>query len=265
MADSDQGPRDQNYAYQKLLHATYKELRSEADQIALEIGGRYEKMLSLIAGGALAVSITFIEKIAPTPVPLSRWLALVAWLLLGAAVVATLVAISGSQKAQQKKIENMDSEILQKLYPDDPQYRNVDSTSNPFVGKVKVANGFSLYCAIFGLLSLIAFVFVNFPTQKTNEQQATAKCTAAPATSASVSSQLLHPDEKPSGSTAAPATTAVVASEKGELTMSAKPNLQNPPPPPPKNTGPLTKSYVPTKNPVSPPPPPQTPPPKKGN
>lgn len=60
---------DPQYEYQKTLHSAYKELRSEADQIALEIGGRYEKMLSLVAGGALAVSITFIEKIAPTPVP----------------------------------------------------------------------------------------------------------------------------------------------------------------------------------------------------
>ena len=115
MADQLPEPLNQQYEYQKLLHAAYKELRTEADKIALEIGGRYERMLSLVAGGSLAVSLTFIEKIAPSPIERSRWIALAAWLLLGIAVVATMLAIAGSQKAQQKKIENMDSEILQRL------------------------------------------------------------------------------------------------------------------------------------------------------
>lgn len=257
VSDQPPQPPNQQYEYQKLLHAAYKELRTEADKIALEIGGRYEKMLSLVAGGSLAVSLTFIEKIAPSPIEWSRWIALAAWLLLGSAIVATMLAIAGSQLAQQKKIENMDSEILQRLYPEDERYKNVDIVANPYVQRVHCANTVSLYSAILGLLCLIGFVFVNFPTAKNYEQQ-------KPATTATTERQqtkheLLRPNEGTS-----PAAPAAPSSSKGKIDVPKSPNQPPPAAPPTGNTGTLTESYVPTAALTPPPPPPQSPPPKQG-
>jgi hypothetical protein len=209
MSDQEKHARDELYAYQKTLHTAYKELRSEADQVALELGGRYEKMLSLVAGGALAISVTFIEKIAPSPIPGSRWLALSSWIILSASLVATLYAITESQKAQQKKIENMDSEILQKLYPEDDRYKDLDVSSNPYAKKVRTANYVSLRCAVIGLLCLLIFVFINFPAAKKDEQQEPPK-SAENTGKDSVNKLLVCADEKPNNI----ATTATKAEEK---------------------------------------------------
>lgn len=239
---------DTNYEYQKRLHAAYSEQRSKADEIAFEIGGRYEKMLSLVAGGALVVSLTFIEKMAPSPLPGTRWIALLSWGCLGTAVIACLYAISASQKAQQKKIENMDSEILQKLYPDDPRYKDLDVTSNPFAQGVRRANGVSLWSAILGLISLVLFAFLNFPSEKQYERSNSSQTKPA-ARGDHSTNQHLRSDQEPSG------TAATTSSQTGEVTM-PKESTPPSPPPPPKPMQETRGSYIPTQNQVAPPPPP---------
>jgi hypothetical protein len=245
---------DPQYEYQKALHAAYQAQRVEADKVALEIGGRYEKLLTLVTGGALVVSLTFIEKIAPTPVPESRWIALISWACLGLSVIACLIAISQSQNAQQKKIENLDSEILQRLYPEDPRYKDLDVSGNPYVKNVRFANIISRWSAIVGLSCLIAFAFLNFPTDKkdeskklpTNTQQAC--CPAASTDSAP--DKLIRSNEEPDRTTAA---------KEGEVNMPPKPQPTtpaSPPAPPPKPMSETKGSYVPTQNQVTPPPPP---------
>ena len=161
----------QKHAHQKTLHAAYVAQRVDAEKFALEIGGRYERMLSLVAGGALAVSLTFIEKVSPSPIPYSQWIVLSSWMFLTSAIIASLVAIYQSQNAQQKKIENLDTEILQALHPDDKKYKGIDTSLNPFSRKVFWANRISLWSTLIGLLSLVLFAFVNFPPPNQNERQ----------------------------------------------------------------------------------------------
>lgn len=255
---------DPQYEYQKTLHAAYQAQRVEADKVALEIGGRYEKLLTLITGGALVVSLTFIEKIAPTPAPESRWIALISWACLGLSVIACLIAISQSQNAQQKKIENLDSEILQRLYPDDPRYKDLDVSGNPYVKNVRFANIVSRWSAIVGLSCLIAFAFLNFPTAQNHESQKLptdtqqARCPAASTNSAP--DKLIRSNEEPSRTAA--------AAKEGEVNMPPKPQPTTPastPVPPPKPMSETKGSYVPTQNQVAPPPPPKAPSQGSGN
>jgi hypothetical protein len=258
---SDQGtpPGDPHYEYQKMQYEAYKVARSEAEKFALEIGGRYERMLTLIAGGALIVSVTFIEKLAPSPVPWSKWIALLAWALLAGSILSSLVAIAASQQGQQRKIENMDLEINQRLYPDNEEYKGKDATSNPYVAKVVKANASSLYAAILGLICLVLFVFVNFPAAKKHEQQEPAKSEAC--IKGTCRDTVVCPN-KESGCPASAALNPAVETKTGEITMPPKPPLQPPQPSPTQPARPLTESYVPTKSPVAPPPPPS--PPKDG-
>ncbi len=162
--------------YNRLLHEKYVEQRQEADRFGLEIGARYEKFLSFIAGGALVVSFTFVEKIADDPVR-SSWLILAAWLLLVIGISSTLFAINFSHKALHRKIENLDNEITKQLNPDDKVYQELDTESNPYTTYTNRANLWSLWTTIVGLVALCVFTFLNFPNTKTeptaedNEQQ----------------------------------------------------------------------------------------------
>ena len=256
MADPDPIPVDPEYAYRNELHAIYREQRSEADKVALEIGGRYEKMLSLIAGGSLAVSVTFIEKLAPSPVPWSKWVALLAWMLLCGSILASLLAIATSQRAQQQKIRNLDLEISQRLYPENEEFKGKDATLNPYVASVEHANKASLWCAILGLIALVSFVFVNFPSRHINEATKTDPAESRSDSAQQRQDQLLRSVSEP-GKAAAPTPPAKPNEEK-PIVMSQTP--QPPTQTTPKPSGsPLTESYVPTKGPVAPPPP-STPP-----
>lgn len=155
--------------YEEKLYAIYQAQRTETDKFALEIAGRYEKMLSLLAGGALAVSVTFLEKIAPHPVPWSRPIIGGAWFALVLALVATLVALFQSQNALRKKIENLDREYREKLYPDVGEANEwLSHTENPFADKVVRWSSVSRWSAIAGLVLLVAFSLINFPS---GEQQ----------------------------------------------------------------------------------------------
>jgi hypothetical protein len=261
MADPDPLPVDPEYAYRNELHTIYREQRSEADRVALEIGGRYEKMLSLIAGGALAVSVTFIEKLAPSPVPWSKWVALLAWMLLCGSILASLVAIAASQRAQQQKIRNLDLEISQRLYPDNEEFKGKDATLNPFVAAVERANKVSLWGAILGLIALVSFVFVNFPSRHSNEAPKTDPAESRSDSAQQRQDQLLRSDGEPGKAAAPNSATPAKPNEEKPIVMSQEP--QPSPQTTPKPSGsPLTESYVPTNSPVAPPPP-NTPP--KGN
>lgn len=172
---------EEEYQYHKTLHEAYVVQRNEADRFALEIGARYEKLLSLVAGGALVISLTFIEKIAPAPIPYTRWVILPGWILLAVGVMSSLVAIFQSQNAIQKKIENLDTEITKELDPTNEELQSIDSSSNPHADKVKIANGISLYSTLLGLLFLILFAFLNFPKEhpkNINEQTTKTASTA---------------------------------------------------------------------------------------
>ena len=258
MADPVPLPVDTEYAYRNELHAIYREQRSEADKVALEIGGRYEKMLSLIAGGALAVSVTFIEKLAPSPVPWSKWVALLAWMLLCGSILASLVAIAASQRAQQQKIRNLDIEISQRLYPESEEFKGKDATLNPYVAAVERANKVSLWGAILGLIALVFFVFVNFPSRHINEATKTDPAASRSDSAQQRQDQLLRPVSEPGKAAAPNPTSPAKPNEEKPIVMP-----QNPKPPtqptPKQSDSPLTESYIPTKNPIAPPPP-NTPP-----
>lgn len=194
---------EEDYQYQQQLYKEYVDQRNEANRFAMEVGARYEKLLSLVAGGALVVSLTFIEKIAPHPSEYTKWVILAAWILLGVGIISSLIAIYQSQNALQKKIENLDTEISQKLNPTDEELQKIDATSNPHAESVRIANKWSLYSTLGGLSFLILFAFLNFPSStiiEQNEEQPKTESAASKAEGANAKSQGgdLHSNNEPS-------------------------------------------------------------------
>ncbi len=165
--------------HKKALHDAYVAQRAEANKFALEIAGRYERTLLFIAGGALTVSLAFIEKIAPSPVPCSRGFALASWIGFALAIVSSLLAISRSQDAVYRQMDILDIEIWQKLYPEDERYKGKD-TNNPFTKKVESASKISFRATIFGLIALIIFAAINFLNPNPYERKKTNATTDNP-------------------------------------------------------------------------------------
>ncbi len=159
---------DTDYEYKKTLYEAYVDQRKEADRFALEIGGRYDRTVSLVAGGALVVSLTFIENIAPSPVDYSGFIILASWILLSLAILASLRAIYSSQNAIQRKMEILDDEYLAVTGKIDP---TAVDTSNKHLRTITICGIVSLWGTIFGILLLVLFAFVNIPNNVMNSEE----------------------------------------------------------------------------------------------
>ncbi len=150
--------------YDRELLEIYRSQRSELDRIAFELGGRYDKLLLALSGGALIGSITFLREIANHP---SHWLMFflgAAWAALIASVTFNLLAIYTSQNAQQQKIVNLDNEVAKRLHPESEDLKHVDTRNNPHVPRLKLFNRISLYSGIAGIFLLGIFAFANLYT-----------------------------------------------------------------------------------------------------
>jgi len=244
-----------DYQYKLQAHASYVAERKEADAFALELGGRYEKLQSLIAGGALAVSVTFLEKIAPAPSADSRWFALVGWGALGVSLLASLFAVAEGQNALQWKIKSLDAEIGRRLYPE-AFTEEVSQPVNPYSARVARANIVSRVCTALGLICLIAFAFLNIPLpshEQNASSLATTTSTAAIAGPNPSDERLIRADNQSSATPAA-------ADEERQLIMETPQKPSDPAPSIPSEPMQESRgSYLPSKNqvPIPPPPPPK--------
>lgn len=192
---------DSYQAYLKARDQTYRERRHRLDDLAFKTSERYDQWVLTIAGGALAVSLTFLEKLCPHPLaPTWPVLLVVAWLFLTAAIVTAFVAIKKSREAIYRQIE-----IDDKSYA---RFRSTTTTHNP-VGNVEEeednaknreverANTLSSVCTVLGILLLCAFAFLNVGRDNNQPQPAlTPKCGISfPTNQPSVISNL--PSKKP--------------------------------------------------------------------
>ena len=85
--------------YRKQRYDAYIRERQALDTSLLAMSERYGKALLALSGGSLALSVTFLEKIAPHPLGLSVIFLIVSWALLLVSIIAELLAMHASQKA----------------------------------------------------------------------------------------------------------------------------------------------------------------------
>jgi len=180
MSEKDKKPsdnaEDSYQAYLKARDQNYRERRQRLDDLAFKTSERYDQWVLTIAGGALAVSLTFLEKLCPHPlVPTWPVLLSLAWLFLTAAIVAAFVAIKKSREAIYQQIEIDDRSYA--------RFRSTTTTQNP-VGKVEEeednaksreverTNTLSTICTVMGILLLCAFAFRNMVRDNNQPQPA---------------------------------------------------------------------------------------------
>src|SRR6266478_3737410 len=147
---------DPQYEYRKARYESYVKERETLRDSSLEISGRYDKSILFLSGGALALSLTFIEKIAPLPTAWTFVLLATAWLLLIASVVLELYALATSQTAINEQITILDAEydtFLENLTGDITisGHHTPPARENRFTARTRWLNVWSLRFMVLGL------------------------------------------------------------------------------------------------------------------
>lgn len=165
-------PENLEYEYRKQRYETYVKERDALRSDSLEVSGRYDKAVLTIAGGALALSVAFLEKIAPHPISWTPWLLGTSWLSLITSTLLELFALSTSQTVTNELMECVKEEYRQYLLslPDHPPVpapaRTPESQAvvETWKNRTRLLNRCSLWLLTVGVFLLCAFSLLNPPS-----------------------------------------------------------------------------------------------------
>lgn len=87
---------------------TYLNTRNSYNEAELEVSGRYDKWILTLSGGALGLSITFIEKIATNPTADTLFWLKLSWICLVLSLLAALLSLVTSQSAIRENRKELD-------------------------------------------------------------------------------------------------------------------------------------------------------------
>lgn len=116
---------------------------------------QFDKAILTLAAGALALSITFINQIAPQPKPYSIYWLIIAWSFFCLSLLSTLISFLTSQAACRKQRDILDEEILQS------NKKCSNTKDNKAAFWTNLLNYFSIGFFILGVILLIVFSAMN--------------------------------------------------------------------------------------------------------
>lgn len=144
---------------QKELYDVYVQQRDMMERIAFEAGGRYDKSILFIAGGALILSMTFVTDFAKDiDWPKSVLLAF-GWFLLILCILANLYVQAISQVILQIRIKDW-HETMQLLMAGQDASPKDEKLTQKHRKWFKFFSNFSLYSFVVGMLLLVIFSMV---------------------------------------------------------------------------------------------------------
>lgn len=155
--------------YRNSLYESYKRQRTKLHDAALETGARYDRIVLTLGGGAMALSITFIEKIAPEPRVWTIALLILAWFTLLLSVIMQLLALATSQKAVHHQIDRLDAEYQFYFGSDNVEEcvrQRLPESESPYVTKLKFCNDVSMWSLVIGIIFLFLFSGSNLCAKK---------------------------------------------------------------------------------------------------
>ncbi|MCD6394148.1 MAG: hypothetical protein J7M40_11645 [Planctomycetes bacterium] len=140
---------------------TYHNTRQAYNEAELEMSGRYDKWLLTLSGGALGLSITFIEKIAKNPTENTLFWLKISWACLVLSLLLALLSLVTSQSAIRENRQELDL-----AYSEDRAPRF--SFPRWFTWVTNALNWGSLLLFITGIAFLCIFSFKNIDQSMTN-------------------------------------------------------------------------------------------------
>ena len=134
--------------------ALLTEERKSLGAAILDQSKSFDKYVLTLASGALALSLTFIEKIVPHPDANTISILIGAWAAFGLSILLTLVSFLFSQKACRKNIDTIDG-LLTKAF----DYNN--QPPNRLAIFTDLLNWISMFSFVTGVALLTAFTVRN--------------------------------------------------------------------------------------------------------
>lgn len=134
--------------------------RTKLIEIETKSAEQYDKAMLTLSAGALALSITFVEKIAPNPDPNTNWLIGWSWICFIIAMLGTVSSFLTSQAACRKQRDLWDKRV--KGINTTP----IDQEKNSFSDATRWFNGSSFFFFFVGVILLAIFSFENLPSGK---------------------------------------------------------------------------------------------------
>lgn len=239
-------------------YKAYLDQRQSLIDIEVEASKSFDHWVVTLAGGALGLSITFIEKIAPHPGHGTLWLLGLSWTLLLITILVSLTSHLTSQSAMRRQRDILDSELEKE--PETPLTE--EERRNRYAAATHWLNISAMVTFAAGIVFLCIFSLLNPPRKEvSNDRQETSRGQTAADHRGSSSTETSKADtatettgakateevkgetntmnktgqSKPSGMDK---TAGVVAPKNAKTTPVPKPP---PPPPPPTNTNAPTK------------------------
>lgn len=146
---------DQNNQQKSQIdYNTYLSFRQSLDAAELEVSGRYDKWILTLSGGALGLSITFLEKIATAPPKWSFWILGVAWVFYVISLMSALLSFLTSQSAIRDIRNQIDNNW-------DEQNKRLVNQKQIFKTLTNVLNWGSMALFVFGTVLLCVFSLIN--------------------------------------------------------------------------------------------------------
>jgi len=132
----------------------YLKIRQAYDEAELEVSGRYDKWILTLSGGALGLSITFIDKIAKNPTLDTLFWLKFSWACLVISLLAALLSLVTSQSAIRENRKELDLAHSENRAPNLSFPRWFTCITNGL-------NWGSLFMFILGVIFLCIFSFQN--------------------------------------------------------------------------------------------------------
>ena len=139
-------------------YRTYIEHRNQLIQASDQQYRQLTKQILVLSSGAIAISLIFIEKVAPDPRSETLWLLFVCWVSLILSLALTVVSFLVSGSAYEIQIKRWDE-----LFSTPVEDRTLEDRQ-PLSRLTNTLTVLSLLTFVIGILSLCAFAFVNVNT-----------------------------------------------------------------------------------------------------
>jgi hypothetical protein len=145
--------------YEQTRYEDHVKERGQLLQLLASLSDRYDKWAITLSGGAVGVSLAFIEKIAPNPLPWSVWLAGVSWLLLVLSLLAAFLSLLSAVYAAKRQVDLLDESYEQFCKAGrDPKFRREKNRCNDWTHRLNLVHSIAFPL---GVLVLCVFAFVN--------------------------------------------------------------------------------------------------------
>ena len=138
-------------------YQSFMDHRKQLHDALIQVSGRYTQWIMTLAGGALALSITYVEKLQPA-VASGKWILVASWIMLCVSLLAALLSLQFSADATKKAIRNHDENFGNLM-----SGSHCPPLANGFTQWTKWCAWISTICFSIGVLLIAAFVSVCPP------------------------------------------------------------------------------------------------------